>query len=89
MEGETFKSSSDSRQTTDGTNNSKHDTDNNAESVDQSTKENATNNPEVPCTVHNQDKLVHDTCEKTENTEKPLDRKRSTCSQHTRKFSVK
>ena len=89
MEGESSKSSSDSGQTTDGTNNSEHDADDNAESVDQSAEENATKDPEVPCTVHNQDKLAHDACEKTENTEKLLDRKRSTCSQRTRKFSVK
>ena len=57
LEGETSKTSSDSRQTTEGTNSSEHDTDDNTESVDKATHDQPDLDQELACPIDDQDKL--------------------------------
>ena len=66
---------SESALTTEGSNSSEHDTDDNAESVDEPAHDEPDLDEQLPCPVHDQDKMPEETSEEVP--QQPLDLKKS------------
>ena len=63
LEGETCKTISESAQTTEGSNSSEHGADDNAESVDEQAHDEPHLDQQLPCPIHDQDKMPEETSE--------------------------